>query len=424
MPTFHPPPDTIIEVDFDPAFPSERLRVVPHPAAPQFAHAAEGGEGTVFQVERLGSGVRYALKVFKSARVSTTLPEASRRLRPFAALPGLSVCERFCLDPTTSPRATAAVPALRFAVVMPWIADPPWLQTLATRTAITPGFGLDAARSLATCLSSLEAYGVSHGDLSGGNVLVNPANGNVSLVDLESLHAPGLPPPAQTVLGTPGYNLVHSTEGVCGPHADRFAAAVLLGELLAWHDARVRAAASTHGSYFAPEDIASPTAPRFLLLRDVLAARSPRLASLFGNAWVCAQRSASPPARAWLEALDALLAPSRVSTVPLLPDVRETTAAPPAHYARTQEVQSPRGQVIAPDLPGSPLHYSTTVTLDQPPVAPPILPAPPSPPIPNDCAAISPVAFWRPLSPVPRAVDVVVGWSTTGPLTPKRFRAP
>lgn len=423
MTTFQPLPDAILDVDFDPAAPPERLRVVAHPAAPQFAHAAEGSEGTVFQVERLGSGARYALKVFKSTRLSSALPETSRRLRPFASLPGLRACERFCLDTSTSPRVTAALPALRFAVLMPWISDPPWLQTITTGTAITPAFGLEAARSLAHCLNGLEGFGASHGDLSGGNVLVNPATAEVSLVDIESLHAPGLPPPAYTVMGTPGYNLVHTADGVWGPHADRFAAAVLLGELLAWHDPRVRAAASAHGSYFAPEDVASPAAPRFLLLRDVLAARSPRIASLFGNAWISAQRSASPPARAWLEALDGLRGPTRLQTVPLRPDVPGHAAPQPVPYARTQELPGQQGHVDARPSPRPPPH-PTTVTLAQPPVVPAIHPIPSLPPLPNDGATGSPVAFWRPLNPAPRSDDPVVGWSTTGPLTPKRYRAP
>ena len=386
-----------------------------HPAAPQFAHAAEGSEGTVFQVERVSTGVRYALKVFKPARQSPLLPETCRRLQVFAPMPGLRACERYCLDPATSPRITAAHPALRFAIVMPWIADPPWLQTVASGQAITAELGLAAARSLAKCLLNLEAFGASHGDLSGGNMLVAPTNGEVSLVDVEALYAPGFPPPPYTVLGTPGYNLVHTTEGVCTPGADRFAAAVLFGELLGWHEPRIRAAASTRGSYFAPEDVTSPTAPRFTLLRAMLAERSPKLAALFGNAWICAQRGASPPARAWVEALDELHDATR-RTYPLAVD-----PAPPAPFPRTQELVGPP-QVPLDVRPAPPPPVQATVALTQPPVVPLVHPV--ALPLPNDAASTNPVAFWRALKPAPRDDNPVVGWSTSGPLTPKRFREP
>lgn len=418
MTTFQPSPGDTLACDFAPGTPPERFRVIAHPAAPQFAHAAEGSEGTVFQVEHEGSGLRYALKVMKPLRQSPTLPETCRRLRSFAPMPGLRVCERFCLDPATSPRVTAAIPALRFAMVMPWVADPPWLQTVASGQAITADFGLAAARSLAQCLLNLEAFGASHGDLSSGNVLVHASRGEVSLVDVEGLFAPSFPPPQHTVLGTPGYNLVQSAEGVCTPSADRFAAAVLLAEMLGWHDPRVRAASSTRGSYFAPEDVPSPAAPRFALLRTVLAERSPKLAALFGNAWMSGRRGASPTARDWVEALDALGTTAR-RTLPLEPG--SPPAPPAAAYPRTQELQ------IAPQVPrdarpAAPPPVQATVALTQPPVVPAANPV--ARPPPSEVPPPDPVAFWRALKPSPRNEDPVVGWSTSGPLTPKRYRDP
>jgi hypothetical protein len=417
--TFQPSPGATLECDIDAGSPPEQLRVLAHPAAPRFAHAAEGGEGTVFQVERVRTGVRYALKVFKPARQSDALPEATRRLRPLATMPGLRACERFCLDPATSPLITSMVPALRFAIVMPWIDDPPWLQTIVTGQSISAEHGLAAARSLARCLLNLEDFGAAHGDLSGGNVLVHPTSGEVSLVDVEALYAPGLPPPRYTVLGTPGYNLVHSTEGVCTPGADRFAAAILLGELLGWHDPRVRAAASTCGSYFAPDDIAAPTAPRFTLLRAVLAERSPKLAALFGNAWYCAQRSASPAAHAWVEALDELGTGAR-HTQPLVVPPTAPVPQQPAAFPGTQVLQGPP-QIPLDVLPAG-YAVPSTVTLSQSPALPDAVP--PARPLPTDGTAHSPVAFWRALKVSPRDDNPVVGWSSNGPLTPKRFREP
>jgi serine/threonine protein kinase len=396
MTTFQPLPGTTIEIDFDTTKPPERFRIAAHPAAPQFAYAFEGNEGAVFQIEREGHGTTYALKVMKAARQSPLLPAVCRRLLQFAAWPGLRVCERFCVEPSTSPRLLTTHPSLRFAMVMPWIQAVPWLQILVSKQAISPEFGIAAARSLARCLLHFETAGASHGDLSSGNVLVDPHDGEVSLVDVEYLHAPGFPSPTVTVLGTPGYNLMNSVLDICTPAADRFSAAVLFGELLAWRDPHVRAASSSRGSFFDPDEVGSPSSSRATLLREALAAHSERIATLFTRAWNAARRGDCPAAREWIDALDALGPATRRGAHPLPADALGQAIARSVTFPQTQELQGP---------PQIPIDARAPIPQTRPGEMPP-----------------SPVAFWQTLSVAPRNDDPVVGWSTNGPLTPKRAR--
>jgi len=76
--------------------------------------------------------------------------------------------------------------------------------------------------------------------------------GAVELIDVEHLYAPGFAPTSILVLGTPGYNLVTTAEGAWSPWADRFAAAVLLSEMLTWHNPEVVRRASGRGAYSRP----------------------------------------------------------------------------------------------------------------------------------------------------------------------------
>jgi hypothetical protein len=119
------------------------------------------------------------------------------------------------------------------------------------------------ARALALTLALAEANGLAHCDLSGSNVLLPDlhvigqempdlrlaASGHpVELVDLDGMYAPGLDRPGCLASGSPGYAHKTTPRGEWGPMADRFAAAVLLAEMLAWSDAQVRL--NAHGKQY------------------------------------------------------------------------------------------------------------------------------------------------------------------------------
>jgi hypothetical protein len=335
-------------------------------------------------------------------RPAHQLPElvlVSVRLRPFASLRGLRACERFCLDAAGSPRVWSSVPALRYAMLIPWVEGPTWLDVVLARRNISATLGAAVARSLAASLAGLEALGGSHGDVAAGNVIFDPLTGAVELIDVEHLYAPGFAPTSILVLGTPGYNLVTTAEGAWSPWADRFAAAVLLSEMLTWHNPEVVRRASGRGAYFDPSEIQSPRAPRVGLLADALGRRAPIFRELFLSAWSAPGRAACPSLREWSVALERYV-DATASTIPV--DV--PTAAPTTR----QGVAPTCTLTVPPQPPVSVAH--------PPPTAPSVASAPPIAAMPAAPTELNPVAFWRATAPPPRPVDdPVERWVTHVP---------
>lgn len=107
-------------------------------------------------------------------------------------------------------------------VLMPWVPGDPLNEALAADlrpdrvAAIRSGF-----RAL---LADMVAAGISHGDLQHGNLLVD-GDGSVRVVDLDSMHTPGMPL-LDTSGGHPNYQCPNRPL-VVGPRADRFAALLI-----------------------------------------------------------------------------------------------------------------------------------------------------------------------------------------------------
>src|SRR5688572_5398931 len=91
----------------------------PHPAAAGLPYGQSGRRGTVYQVAANG-GLR-ALKVFHHAYRTARVAEVAERLRPYAGLPGLQVCERAVLTPQRHAALLRERPDLEYAVLMPWV---------------------------------------------------------------------------------------------------------------------------------------------------------------------------------------------------------------------------------------------------------------------------------------------------------------
>ncbi|PYP85755.1 MAG: hypothetical protein DMF61_15600 [Blastocatellia bacterium AA13] len=98
---------------------------------------------------------------------------------------------------------------------------------------------LALVRSLSQEIQWLEGQDISHRDLSGGNVLVDAANGQVHLVDWEGMFRAELPAPGCLRRGTYGYIAPFvAGKGVSDgrftwrARADRFALAVICAEIL------------------------------------------------------------------------------------------------------------------------------------------------------------------------------------------------
>ncbi|WP_035286447.1 hypothetical protein [Brevibacillus massiliensis] len=240
-----------------------------HPMAPHVPYGQEGRQGVVYQlIPKIETSTGWkALKVFRSNFRDPQVVYLSERLGQYAKLPGLLVCERAVITPQENGPLLSHHHDLIYAVVMPWIEGPTWMDVILEQRDLGRRESLLLARSLAKVSSAMEQRGLAHCDLSGPNIILPRLVKNsiedgfsyVELVDVEQMHAPNLERPDVVPGGSPGYaspRMSHSA-GQWSHYSDRFAGAVLLAEMLGWCDQTVRESAWGE-SYFMPEEMQEP----------------------------------------------------------------------------------------------------------------------------------------------------------------------
>jgi serine/threonine protein kinase len=280
---------------------------MPHPllGSPlEDVYAVDGGEALIYQLQELETGHLWALKVSKASFRGAHIARAAVALAPHVAAPGLYLARRHCLVRTSHPDLIARYPDLEYAVLMPWIIGRSWawlLQDRAASARYTRRHALTLARIAAQVLAYLEAHGLAHTDIAGGNVLLAPDLSRVELLDLENLYSPHSPSPRRRRLGTPGYQHPRiSRRGQWRPDGDRFAGAVLLTELLAWCDSTVREQTQQGAeSLFQPHDLGEPAGPRWRMLHAALQGIWPTAAQLAERAAASRRLDGCPPLAEW-----------------------------------------------------------------------------------------------------------------------------
>jgi len=263
---------------------NDTYQIAAHPMAPGMPYGQEGRQATVYQLLAGPAGPR-ALKVFKPRYRLPLLAYLAERIEEYADLPGLAVCRRTVLTPQRHGALLRQYPDLTYAVLMPWIQGPTWMQVLLEKRSLTAAQSLELAGELANVLATLEQHGLAHCDLSAPNVLIPTLVGEkgVALVDIEQMYGPGLRP-ALAAAGSPGYAHKTAPEGLWTPEADRFAGAVLLAEMLGWCDERVRSAAWGE-NYFEPREVQQETQRYKLLTTALEGLWGTGLAGLFERGW-------------------------------------------------------------------------------------------------------------------------------------------
>jgi len=259
--------------------------VAEHPAAPGMPYGQEGRQAIVYQLVA-PDGEKCALKVFKTRYRLPALVALAGKLAPFAELTGLRVCQRTALSALRHGDLLRQHPDLIYAVLMPWVEGPTWVDILLNERDLAPEQSLALTRCLAEILAGMEERGLSHCDLSGPNVILPMLVGGqgIELVDVEQLYGPGFERPQALPGGSPGYAHRTAPEGLWSPEADRFAGAVLLAEMLGWCDDRVREAAWGE-NYFDPSEM-QQDCDRLHILTGVLGERwGDDVARLFDWAW-------------------------------------------------------------------------------------------------------------------------------------------
>ncbi len=300
--SFQPSPNSTFDID------GLRHRVAEHPAAPGVAYGQEGRAGIVFQLIGLDGDAR-ALKVFKPRFQTPALVGLAEKLQAFAEAPGLQVCRRLVLTARRHRELLRQYPELNYAVLMPWVAGPTWMQVIGERRILTPAQSLTLAQGLLETLTAMEERGLAHCDLSGPNTLL-PAllDGGaaephgVALVDVEQFYGPGLEKPDILPAGSAGYAHRTAPQGLWSARADRFAGAILLAEMLGWCEASVRRAAAGE-SYFEPTEIHQDSARYRTLVTTLRRRWGAPVSALLEHAWESETLADCPNFGQWLTAL-------------------------------------------------------------------------------------------------------------------------
>ena len=178
---FHPQPNQKIPIE------QLNFRVTEHPLAPGMPYGQEGRRAVVYQLITTDNGNKHALKVFKPRFRIARMVRVAEILEPYASLDGLQACQRTVLTASKHKELLSDLPALTYAVLMPWVEGSTWQEILLADDGFTAERSLVIAQSFVDLLVSLEENGLAHCDLSGANLIIQPGD-NPALVDLEEMY--------------------------------------------------------------------------------------------------------------------------------------------------------------------------------------------------------------------------------------------
>lgn len=276
-----------------------------HPSAKGMPYGQSGRRGTVYQLADEQGDNHYALKVFTHAFRSPMNEQGAAHLKAFTQLPGMGVCQRRVITPSTQPDLIQQYPDLSYAILMPWVKGSTWQEIILNVQPLSKGSSEKIAAGLLNILVHLEQNGIAHCDLSGPNVLVYQPETSaplVNLVDVEDLYAPGMQPPVKLPGGSAGYGHRTASGGLWSVDADRFAGAMLLAEMLAWCDPRVRRIAFGE-QYFDPKELQTGC-ERLQVMRTALMEQwNSAVVELFEQAWFSLTLADCPTFVNWQQAL-------------------------------------------------------------------------------------------------------------------------
>ncbi|MEK5319736.1 hypothetical protein NSS94_10780 [Paenibacillus sp. FSL L8-0644] len=287
-----------------------------HPAAPGLAYAQAGRQGIVYQLNAKNGAPHEAkaLKVFFPKFRIPAMVYQSEHMEAYGDIPGLQVCKRDVLTPERNGSLIAEQPDLLYAVLMPWVHGMTWFDCLTDQRQLEASDSLALARALAGIGSAMEQKGLAHCDLSAPNVMLPffsevelpEGTSAVELVDVEQMYSTKMDRPDALLAGSPGYaahRTVHS--GLWSAYADRFAGAIIIGEMLGWSD-RVVVDKAWGESYFDQHEMQTPCERYFILRKSLESRWGSKVVELFSRAWDSQDLSSCPTFGEWLVVLNAV----------------------------------------------------------------------------------------------------------------------
>lgn len=301
--------NTIIDIN------GEKYSFTEAPNAPGIIYAEVGRKAKVYRL--INDERAYALKVFKPRYRSELIVENTRRITQYQDVPGLAVAKRIIITPEEYSHIIEENRSFAYAVLMPWIEGKSWFNYITGRIGLQRKESLILARALVNSVNELEKRDLAHCDLSSSNFIFTADYQQVELIDIEDLFGEGLEEPLEKPAGTGGYAPGWiRREGVWEAGADRFAAGILISEILGWQFSDVRAA-SAGETYFPEEEFGKKT-QRYQILADRLGEIHPELTSLFKTLWYAESVEECPRVAEWKGVLEYIREPEMMVTPDIL----------------------------------------------------------------------------------------------------------
>lgn len=114
---------------------------------------------------------------------------------------------------------------------MEWVEASTLISYIENNLRDAPALGR-LARAFATMTSELAAFGIAHGDLQHGNLLITPS-GELKLIDYDGMFVPGLAQLGACEIGHANYQSPARNMSTWGPYLDHFSAWIIYASLLA-----------------------------------------------------------------------------------------------------------------------------------------------------------------------------------------------
>jgi hypothetical protein len=281
---------------------NEQYSIISRKVAGEKAPLTAAGTKAVVYKLKSSSGEHFALKVFHQKFALSANEVSTRWISRYSGLAGLKVCKRVVLS--TADAELLNEPGLEWAILMPWIEGKSWSEILGSKEELAEAQCIDIANAAVEVFAGLENEGLTHADISSNNVFVQGGSPpSIELIDVEDMYHSGFLAPSKVPAGTPGYNHPGSAKSTYwNSYGDRFAGAVMLSEMLAWHNSEIRENAQEE-SFFDHREMGQTSSMRYKLMVRTLRAHSEALAELFSTAWNSASLHGCPPLSSWKSAM-------------------------------------------------------------------------------------------------------------------------
>ncbi|QGQ98824.1 hypothetical protein EHS13_30070 [Paenibacillus psychroresistens] len=297
----------------------ETYTIGEHPNARGVPYGQEGRQGTVYLMNSEHKTRKKAIKVFRAKFVNPSMVYHAKQLAKFRDVVGLAACQRFVVTPQNTAELLMKEPDLLYAVVMPWIDGPTWMDIILNKVRLSKKQSYKAAFALAEILAAMEQRGLAHCDLSAPNLILPMLSEDISnvksedyvqLIDLEQIYSTQFERPDYVPAGSPGYaahNGMPSNE-MWSAFSDRFSGAVLLMEMLgSCTDTFVDHAFGE--SFFAPNEVKSNCERYHQLINAIRPIWGDTVVTLFASAWESEGLTQCPTFGEWLIAISKIKQP-------------------------------------------------------------------------------------------------------------------